>query len=597
MVLAMLATRSLPRAASWPWLLIATSAVVASALQLQLLVGAGNGATMHMLVRATYMCLFALAVFWILHRRDDRGLEIALDAGMILAAITVAMLRWTPAAQALLRGAEPASFLALVGTVAVPGAAVTAILFALVLVVDRGGSRAATSAAALAVAAVAFGVGAAAVALGTSDCCSRTDPAAVVSVAGWLAVAWAALRAIRMGAVSFENPSALAGGTHLRMVVPPAVAVVMGAAVIDSAWRGPFENPTALAVGFLAVLLALRISQLLFATRSQSAERLALSQSRAMIEVSQALSGTTRLDETLDLVTEWAVKLLNGRAAAIELLTPDGQSLEFHAVHGLPPEVLHLKVPVDGSFTGWVVLNAKSRYTADPHSDPFVHSSSREYLGNSPLAAAPLSYRNVPLGAISCIGRAPFNEADVALLGAFADQAAVAIENARLFQQVHQLSLTDPLTGLANRRQLEKDLLREFAAARRGRQLVAIMFDLNGFKDFNDKHGHLAGDNALRVFGDALTAETRAMNMAFRYGGDEFLVLLADADLQGAEIFIERVRHRFPGADADEIRRSLSVAAGYAEFVQTMRSPDDLVVAADRALYQDKSEAHQRLSR
>jgi two-component system, cell cycle response regulator len=251
-------------------------------------------------------------------------------------------------------------------------------------------------------------------------------------------------------------------------------------------------------------------------------------------------------------------------------------------------------VPVDASFTGWVVTNGKSRHTADPYSDPFVHTSSRPYLGSSPLAAAPLIYHTVPLGAISCIGRTPFNDDDLALLGAFADQAAVAIENARLFQQVHQLSLTDPLTGLANRRQLERDLVREFAAARRGRRLIAIMFDLNGFKDFNDRNGHLAGDEALRVFGDALSAETRAMNMAFRYGGDEFLVLLADSEIQGAEIFVERVRHRFPGADADEQRRELGVAAGYAEFVQTMRTPEELIAAADRALYQDKSEFHRR---
>jgi diguanylate cyclase (GGDEF)-like protein len=187
------------------------------------------------------------------------------------------------------------------------------------------------------------------------------------------------------------------------------------------------------------------------------------------------------------------------------------------------------------------------------------------------------------------VGRHPFDEADLALLTALADQAAVAIENARLFQQVHQLSLTDPLTGLPNRRQLERDLAREFSAAQRGRRLAVCMFDLNEFKEYNDRHGHVAGDDALRLFSRALASETRAMNLAARYGGDEFIVLLTDSDDLGAEAFLGRLRRAFPGLDAAGSQRELGFSAGYASYDASMVTPEDLVAAADRHLYASKS--------
>jgi diguanylate cyclase (GGDEF)-like protein len=364
----------------------------------------------------------------------------------------------------------------------------------------------------------------------------------------------------------------------------------MAAIAVDSAWNGELKPATAISVAALGMVLALRVTQLLFATRTLSAERIELYQSNALIELSRALSGTNDLQETLDLVTRWAVRLLGGRGAAIELLSPDGKLLEIRAIDSLSEELLQMRFPVDGCFTGWVVRNGKPRNAADPHTDPYMSSVSLQYLGNSPVAAVPLRYRDETLGVLWCISDYPLDATELALLGALAEQAAVAIENARLFHEVHILSLTDPLTGMPNRRQLEKDLYREFAAARRGRRLVVVMFDLNGFKQYNDRYGHLAGDEAIRMFANALTAEMRTMNMAGRYGGDEFTAVLADADRVGAEVFIERVRHRFPGPNATLRENELGVAAGLAEYVPEMASPDELLAAADAALYREKQQ-------
>lgn len=148
------------------------------------------------------------------------------------------------------------------------------------------------------------------------------------------------------------------------------------------------------------------------------------------------------------------------------------------------------------------------------------------------------------------------------------------------------LSLVDDVTGLPNRRHVRLVLQQEFAAARRGRKLAVVFFDLDGFKQYNDRYGHLAGDEALRAFAVALKRHTRAMNITGRYGGDEFVSILSASDLDGAGVFISRVRSAV--YDMQPARGALTVSAGVAQFEPWMKTADDLLVAADRALYDAK---------
>jgi diguanylate cyclase (GGDEF)-like protein len=581
------AARTVSRAMAGPWLVLAAASAIAAAGQMHWHDTGQPVESWHALVDVAALTLVALGVGWILHQRDrERVSEIVLDGGLVLATATVLTLRWSPAAHGILAGTVDAPLPERIGAIAAPIVAGCAFLFGMVLLLVRGVSPAAIPAAGIAAATAGLGLTAATLALGIGPCCGTADAAGLAFVLAWLSLAYAALGVQIVGPAAFLAEGADAAGRRLRMVVAPAVALVMGGIIMDSTRNGPLHSVTALGLAVLGLLLALRVSQLLHDTRTQSAERVQLAQSRTMIEVSQALAGTTRLDETLDLITEHAVRLLRGRAAIIELLTDDGRQLEFHAVHGLPRDVLHMRFPVDGSFTGWVVAHGRARTAVDPQTDPYIHVDALPYLDRSPVAAAPLRYRDVTLGALSCVGRYPFAEADLALLTALADQAAVAIENARLFQQVHQLSLTDPLTGLPNRRQLERDLAREFSAAERGRLLAVVMFDLDDFKEFNDRYGHVAGDEALRIFSRALAGETRAMNLAARYGGDEFIALLTDTDRAGAERFIARLHTVLATSPTP---RRLEFSAGYAVYDPTMATPEELVAAADRALYESKS--------
>ena len=158
----------------------------------------------------------------------------------------------------------------------------------------------------------------------------------------------------------------------------------------------------------------------------------------------------------------------------------------------------------------------------------------------------------------------------------------------RAREEAERLALTDELTGLPNRRYARLFLEKEFAAAQRGRPLAVIIFDMDHFKAYNDSHGHAAGDAALRAFGHALEVVTRKMNLSARYGGEEFLSVVSSTDVSGAMVFVERVRQQL--ATEKLPARPLTVSAGVAAYERAMHSADDLLAAADGALYQAKKE-------
>ena len=126
-----------------------------------------------------------------------------------------------------------------------------------------------------------------------------------------------------------------------------------------------------------------------------------------------------------------------------------------------------------------------------------------------------------------------------------ADQLAVAVNQAHVFAQMQQQALTDVLTGCYNRRSFELQLERDLHLATRMRQPVSlIILDFDNFKHINDQAGHDAGDLALRMLADNLKVELRAVDTAARFGGDEFVIILPQANTQGAVLVAERLRSR-----------------------------------------------------
>lgn len=181
---------------------------------------------------------------------------------------------------------------------------------------------------------------------------------------------------------------------------------------------------------------------------------------------------------------------------------------------------------------------------------------------------------------------------------AFAEQVGLALTNIRLKETLRGQAIHDPLTGLYNRRFLDENLRRELQrAARVGGSVGVLMLDLDDFKAFNDTHGHAAGDALLRAFAARLGKSIRAADIACRYGGEEFAVILPDATLDQSFARAEQVRVAtramsvvFEGAPLPGVTISIGVAA----WPKHGRSPDALMRAADAALYAAKASGRDR---
>jgi diguanylate cyclase (GGDEF)-like protein/PAS domain S-box-containing protein len=192
------------------------------------------------------------------------------------------------------------------------------------------------------------------------------------------------------------------------------------------------------------------------------------------------------------------------------------------------------------------------------------------------------------------------NSAELSFKTTFAGQVGLSIANIKLREELRTQSVHDALTGLYNRRYLEEALERELRRATRARQSVGIlMLDLDHFKQFNDVHGHDAGDTVLREAAAFLMKNVRADDLVCRFGGEEFVIILPTADIDGARTRAERLREMVKEVSIiyhGQRLRMVTFSGGVAAFPLHGNTPQELMAAADAALYEAKEAGRDRIA-
>ncbi|MDF3934162.1 GGDEF domain-containing protein [Pseudomonas citronellolis] len=209
-----------------------------------------------------------------------------------------------------------------------------------------------------------------------------------------------------------------------------------------------------------------------------------------------------------------------------------------------------------------------------------------------------LTHAGEYLGELGFRRRRPFSEAELGQLESLIASLLYPLRNALLYRAAIQAALRDALTGTGNRIAMDQALGREVELARRNLQpLSVLMLDLDHFKNINDQYGHSHGDEALRSVADALKASLRNVDMVFRFGGEEFLVLLSNTPGSSAAQVGERLRHAVEHLQfaVDGKRVPLSISLGCATLIAG-ENVDDLLHRADAALYAAKRDGRNRLA-
>ena len=336
------------------------------------------------------------------------------------------------------------------------------------------------------------------------------------------------------------------------------------------------------------------------AMRASNAQRDRLSEQRHLLSrYSSMLQSCANRDEIMQLT-----------AGTIRKLIPDasGQCYIQRASHDLYESVAsfgdHVISSSDLLQPGqcWALRRGQQHYVRGGEDGMRCgHIDQDATLATTSSLCIPLVAQGTPVGLLHVsapTSRDP-DDADASIIATVAEQLGLALANTQLRETLQRQSLRDPLTGLFNRRYLQENLARELhRCERRHLPLAVLMLDVDHFKQFNDTHGHAAGDALLGHVGRLLIEHVRAEDMACRYGGEEFTIVLPETDAATAFQRADAIRAALEAATLVHLRQTLgpiTVSVGLAAYPADGTTPELLLQVADAWLYRAKAEGRNRV--
>jgi diguanylate cyclase (GGDEF)-like protein len=322
----------------------------------------------------------------------------------------------------------------------------------------------------------------------------------------------------------------------------------------------------------------------------------------ALYEIAQSMGTSLGVADTMALISSKLSKIVSWSGCALFLHQPENDGLKCRFAAGLDaPKLLNVSLKAGHGLSGWVARNKRTLINGNPRVTFEAAGLSQDIALNSAIVC-PLQYNDTFIGCLALyhVEANHYTEDHRRLLERIAEQAGAVIHNSIVFEQTQEDSLTDPLTGLPNRRSMFVHLSRELARAERLKAEVSLLvMDLDNFKDINDTFGHHVGDRALREVAGVLRAAIRPYDICVRYAGDEFIVVLSGCGAEEAErkrLELQRAVDHLQFEPRPGKGLPLAISVGASIFPHDGDSYETLLATADSRMYRDKSRRKRQAS-
>jgi diguanylate cyclase (GGDEF)-like protein len=305
-------------------------------------------------------------------------------------------------------------------------------------------------------------------------------------------------------------------------------------------------------------------------------------------------------EQTYLAILTHAQRLLGAERASLMVLDEEANELVLKAAIGLPVNSEQVaRARVGEGIAGQVIESGQPLVVANAAGAGESGADAKRDYKTGSFISYPIGMPGRKIGVLNLTDKTngkAFDDVDLSLLDLVGPQIAIALERAEWQDRATQfqlMSITDPLTGLLNRRYLEERLTEELnRSLRYNYSMSCLMIDIDDFKRYNDLNGHQAGDAALKITAHCLKAALRSADVACRYGGEEFCILLPQTSLTEAGVIAERMRKRvaetvFPYGKSQPLG-VVSISVGISTFTREVDNAEKIIATADRALYRAK---------
>lgn len=328
----------------------------------------------------------------------------------------------------------------------------------------------------------------------------------------------------------------------------------------------------------------------------------------SLLEISKTIAPLLDTEHLFQTILEKSIQLLNAEQGSLMLLDHDASELIVEARKSMS-DIVRAKMRLKkGEGIAWKVAESgRPLLVDDVEKHPFTKQANRPHYRTKSFISIPIKIEDRVEGVINISDKSDggaFNEYDLKLLESFTASTAIAIERSLFYKQTEilkELSITDHLTGLYNRRHINERLREEITRYKRYKHPFSfLMIDIDGFKAYNDTYGHMKGDEVLKTLADVIAGSLRTIDIACRFGGDEFVVILSQTPkvdaISIANRLKEKANNQLSTFHVNNSLKRMTISMGLTTFPDDTSSLDDILEKTDDALYLAKRGGGNRVS-